>query len=60
MKGLFHKVRLTRSIFVKQLLIILEWHGMDSDVMFKSLNILVKRGKAQVFGAEGEEGVKFF
>ncbi|TPR11500.1 Iron only hydrogenase large subunit, C-terminal domain family protein [Aspergillus niger] len=25
-----------------------------------SLNVLVKRGKAQVFGSEGQEGVKFF
>lgn len=37
-----------------------EWHGMDVDVMMKSLNVLVKRGKAQVFGSEGQEGVKFF
>ncbi|KAL2865489.1 ESCRT-II subunit protein VPS25 [Aspergillus lucknowensis] len=37
-----------------------EWHGMDPEVMFKSLNILVKQGKAQVFGSEGQEGVKFF
>ena len=37
-----------------------EWHGMDPDVMFKSLNVLVKRGKAQIFGSEGQEGVKFF
>lgn len=37
-----------------------EWHGMDVDVMMKSLNVLVKRGKAQVFGNEGQEGVKFF
>ncbi|KAI9932919.1 hypothetical protein ASPWEDRAFT_102665 [Aspergillus wentii DTO 134E9] len=37
-----------------------EWHGMDPEVMFKSLNVLVKRGKAQVFGSEGQEGVKFF
>ncbi|KAL5000507.1 ESCRT-II complex subunit-domain-containing protein [Aspergillus recurvatus] len=37
-----------------------EWHGMDSEVMMKSLNVLVKQGKAQVFGSEGEEGVKFF
>lgn len=38
----------------------LEWHGMDQDVMMKTLNVLVKRGKAQVFGSEGQEGVKFF
>ncbi|KAJ5086622.1 hypothetical protein NUU61_007929 [Penicillium alfredii] len=37
-----------------------EFHGMDPEVMLRSLNILVKRGKAQVFGAEGQEGVKFF
>ena len=40
--------------------LVLEWHGMDQDVMMKSLNVLVKRGKAQVFGSEGQEGVKFF
>jgi ESCRT-II complex subunit VPS25 len=33
---------------------------MDPEVMMKSLNVLVKQGKAQVFGKEGEEGVKFF
>ncbi|KAJ5138643.1 uncharacterized protein N7515_003491, partial [Penicillium bovifimosum] len=37
-----------------------EFHGLDTDVMLRSLNVLVKRGKAQIFGAEGEEGVKFF
>ncbi|PYH42110.1 ESCRT-II subunit protein VPS25 [Aspergillus saccharolyticus JOP 1030-1] len=37
-----------------------EWHGMDTDVMLKCLNVLVKRGKAQVFGGDGQEGVKFF
>lgn len=38
----------------------LEWHGMDVDAMMKALHVLVKRGKAQVFGSEGQEGVKFF
>jgi ESCRT-II complex subunit VPS25 len=33
---------------------------MDLDVMLKSLNVLVKRGKAQVFGNEDQQGVKFF
>lgn len=33
---------------------------MDTDVMLRSLNVLVKRGRAQVFGGEGQEGVKFF
>ncbi|KAL4959647.1 ESCRT-II subunit protein VPS25 [Aspergillus stella-maris] len=37
-----------------------EWHGMDPGVMMRSLNVLVKQGKAQVFGGEGQEGVKFF
>ncbi|PLB42506.1 ESCRT-II subunit protein VPS25 [Aspergillus candidus] len=37
-----------------------EWHGMDPDVMLRSLNVIAKRGKAQVFGSEGQEGVKFF
>ncbi|GAM41582.1 ESCRT-II complex component [Talaromyces pinophilus] len=37
-----------------------EFHGMDSDVMLKSLNVLVKSGKAQVFGNDDEKGVKFF
>lgn len=37
-----------------------EFHGMDMDVLKKSLATLVKKGKAQVFGGEGQEGVKFF
>ncbi|OJJ05699.1 hypothetical protein ASPVEDRAFT_138473 [Aspergillus versicolor CBS 583.65] len=37
-----------------------EWHGMDIEAMMRSLNVLVKQGKAQVFGSEGQEGVKFF
>ncbi|KAJ6017655.1 hypothetical protein N7451_001034, partial [Penicillium sp. IBT 35674x] len=37
-----------------------EFHGMDNEVMLKALSILSKRGKAQVFGSEGQEGVKFF
>ncbi|KAJ5107896.1 hypothetical protein N7456_004571 [Penicillium angulare] len=37
-----------------------EFYGMDNEAMMKTLNILVKRGKAQVFGSEGQEGVKFF
>lgn len=41
-------------------LFVSEFYGMDPEVMFKSLNVLVKRGKAQVFGSEGQEGVKFF
>jgi ESCRT-II complex subunit VPS25 len=37
-----------------------EFHGMDGSLLSKSLAICVKRGKAQIFGAEGSEGVKFF
>lgn len=35
-------------------------HGIDSEVLLKALNILVKRGKAQIFGQEDSLGVKFF
>lgn len=37
-----------------------EFHGMETEVLQKSLNVLVKRGKAQVFGGEDQQGVKFF
>ncbi len=37
-----------------------EFHAMDMEVLRKSLGTLVKKGKAQVFGGEGQEGVKFF
>ncbi|KAF2189690.1 ESCRT-II complex, vps25 subunit [Zopfia rhizophila CBS 207.26] len=37
-----------------------EFHGMDGELLTKSLGMLVKRGKAQVFGSDGGEGVKFF
>ncbi|OAL50643.1 ESCRT-II complex, vps25 subunit [Pyrenochaeta sp. DS3sAY3a] len=37
-----------------------EFWGMDMDLLQKSLGVCVKRGKAQVFGGEGSEGVKFF
>jgi ESCRT-II complex subunit VPS25 len=33
---------------------------MDTEVLLKALNILVKRGKAQIFGQEESQGVKFF
>lgn len=36
------------------------FHGMDGEVLQRALGVLVKRGKAQVFGTEGQEGVKFF
>lgn len=47
-------------LFSDSILTALEFHGMDPEVMLRSLNVLVKRGKAQVFGSEGQEGVKFF
>ncbi|CAO1605199.1 MAG: hypothetical protein LQ349_001464 [Xanthoria aureola] len=37
-----------------------EWLGMENEVLTRCLAGLVKRGKAQVFGEEGEKGVKFF
>ncbi|KAH6618049.1 ESCRT-II complex subunit-domain-containing protein [Chaetomium sp. MPI-SDFR-AT-0129] len=37
-----------------------EFHGMDQDLLLKALNVLVKRGKAQIFGQEDSLGVKFF
>lgn len=36
-----------------------DFHGMDMDVMRKSLNTLAKKGKAQVFGEADQQGVKF-
>ncbi|OAA65223.1 pdcd2 domain protein [Niveomyces insectorum RCEF 264] len=35
-------------------------HGLDPVVLQRALGVLVKRGKAQVFGAEESLGVKFF
>ncbi|CAI6241836.1 unnamed protein product [Periconia digitata] len=37
-----------------------EFWGMESELLVRSLGICVKRGKAQIFGGEGSEGVKFF
>ncbi|KAF1995889.1 ESCRT-II complex, vps25 subunit [Amniculicola lignicola CBS 123094] len=37
-----------------------EFWGMDSELLTRCLAICVKRGKAQIFGGEGSEGVKFF
>ncbi|KAI1861681.1 uncharacterized protein JN550_010751 [Neoarthrinium moseri] len=37
-----------------------EFHGLDPDLLQKALQVLVKRGKAQVFGQEDQRGVKFF
>lgn len=37
-----------------------DFHSMDTELFRRSLNVLVKRGKAQVFGSEDQQGVKFF
>ncbi len=37
-----------------------DFHGLDAEVLQKSLSTLVKKGKAQVFGTEDQQGVKFF
>ncbi|KAI9795773.1 MAG: hypothetical protein M1835_005217 [Candelina submexicana] len=37
-----------------------EFRNIDPTILQKSLNVLVKRGKAQVFGIEDQQGVKFF
>lgn len=37
-----------------------EFHGLDQDLLQKALGILVKRDKAQIFGQEDSQGVKFF
>ena len=38
----------------------IEFFTMDPDVLQKALQILVKRGKASIFGSQDELGVKFF
>ena len=38
----------------------LDFHGMDPELFNRSLAVLVRRGKAQVFGSEDQQGVKFF
>ena len=37
-----------------------EWAGMDLELLQKSLQVLVKRGKAGIFGGDEQPGVKFF
>lgn len=37
-----------------------DWRDMDEGMLRKVLNVLVKRGKAQIFGQEENAGVKFF
>lgn len=37
-----------------------EWRDMDEALLRKALGVLVKRGKAQIFGQEETAGIKFF
>jgi len=37
-----------------------EFFGMDLELLQKSLQVLVRRGKAQTFGQDDQQGVKFF
>lgn len=37
-----------------------EWAGMDEELLLRCLDVLVKRGKAQVFGSDDSVGCKFF
>ncbi|KAI5841866.1 ESCRT-II complex subunit-domain-containing protein [Morchella snyderi] len=37
-----------------------EFRGIDPLILRKALDVLVKKGTAQVFGSEDERGVKFF
>ncbi|KAI0386553.1 ESCRT-II complex, vps25 subunit [Hypomontagnella monticulosa] len=37
-----------------------EFYGLDPELLQKALQVLVKRGKAQIFGQEDQQGVKFF
>ncbi|KAK0709743.1 ESCRT-II complex subunit-domain-containing protein [Lasiosphaeria miniovina] len=37
-----------------------EFHGLDPELLQKALHVLVKRAKAQIFGHEDSQGVKFF
>ena len=37
-----------------------DFHGLDLEILQKSLSTLVKSGKAQVFGSDDQQGVKFF
>ncbi|CAG9998971.1 unnamed protein product [Clonostachys byssicola] len=37
-----------------------EIHGIDNEVLLKALNVLVRKGRAQIFGQDDSQGVKFF
>ncbi len=37
-----------------------DFYGLDRAVLRKALAVLVKKGRAQIFGADDSQGVKFF
>jgi len=37
-----------------------DFHGMSAELFQRAMSVLVKRGQAQVFGSEDQQGVKFF
>jgi ESCRT-II complex subunit VPS25 len=37
-----------------------DFHSMDAELLHKCLQVLVKRGKAQIFGQDDQLGVKFY
>lgn len=37
-----------------------EFHGMNPEILHRGLAVLSKQGKAQVFGSDDQQGVKFF
>lgn len=37
-----------------------DFWGMDGELFQRALGVLIQRGKAQVFGSEDQQGVKFF
>ncbi len=37
-----------------------EWVGMEEEMLRKVLGVLVKKGRAQIFGLDESAGVKFF
>ena len=49
-----------RFIHWRELIPSKDFYGMDPELLQKALNVLVKRGKAQIFGGEDQQGVKFF
>jgi ESCRT-II complex subunit VPS25 len=36
-----------------------EFHGMEPEILRKALNVLVREGRATIFGSDDSLGVKF-